>query len=105
LDGPITNYSWAEGIALMTVFMMFFIELMASRFDIFGEQDLEAADPAMDLIRKRSAVGDKASDQEAPYQDSKSNVLPRLSYAGFHHTLGDSAFGQAFCKTNQTLAN
>jgi hypothetical protein len=58
---------------------MFFIELMASRFDIFGEQDLEAGDPAMDLIRRRSTVGGKASDEELPYRDSKSYTFPKLS--------------------------
>lgn len=38
----------------MTIFSMFFIELMASRFDVFGQEchDLEAADPAKDLIRR-----------------------------------------------------
>jgi hypothetical protein len=38
----------------MTVFTMFFIELMASRFDVFGEQhasDLEKSDPAKELMR------------------------------------------------------
>ena len=37
----------------MTVFTMFFIELMAARFDVFGERsnDLEASDPSKDLIR------------------------------------------------------
>ncbi|KAB8295835.1 hypothetical protein EYC80_008657 [Monilinia laxa] len=56
LNGPITQYDWAEGIALMTIFSMFFIELMASRFDVFGEDqhDLEAADPAKDLIKRTS---------------------------------------------------
>lgn len=36
----------------MTIFSMFFIELMASRFDVFGKEshDLEAADPSKDLI-------------------------------------------------------
>ncbi|KAI9648968.1 low-affinity Zn(2+) transporter zrt2 [Ciborinia camelliae] len=60
LTGPITEYDWAEGIALMTIFSMFFIELMASRFDVFGEEshDLEAADPAKDLI-KRSTRNEK----------------------------------------------
>merc|ERR1719355_234857 len=42
LTGPITDYSWAEGIALMTIFTMFFIELMASRFDVFGTHEHEA---------------------------------------------------------------
>jgi hypothetical protein len=38
----------------MTVFTMFFIELMAARFDIFGRDshDLEASDPAQDLMRQ-----------------------------------------------------
>lgn len=38
----------------MTVFVMFFIELLASRFDIFGRPDVEQADPAVDLIRKNT---------------------------------------------------
>jgi zinc transporter 1/2/3 len=38
----------------MTIFVMFFIELMAARFDVFGRQaqDLELSDPARDLTRK-----------------------------------------------------
>lgn len=39
LDGPITAYPWVEGIALMTVFSMFFIELLAARFEIFGQHE------------------------------------------------------------------
>lgn len=39
----------------MTIFSMFFIELMASRFDIFGEHDhdhdVEAVDPSVDIVR------------------------------------------------------
>jgi zinc transporter 1/2/3 len=38
----------------MTIFVMFFIELMAARFDIFGRQahdDGEASDPARDLVK------------------------------------------------------
>lgn len=36
LTGPATDYDWAEGIALMTVFVLFFIELMAMRFATFS---------------------------------------------------------------------
>ncbi|MCJ1279084.1 hypothetical protein MMC21_006906 [Puttea exsequens] len=36
LTGPIIEYDWAEGIALMTIFVIFFIELMAMRFATFG---------------------------------------------------------------------
>jgi hypothetical protein len=50
----------------MTVFVMFFIELMAARFDIFGDADLEADDhdPARELVRRTStAVHDKYTDE------------------------------------------
>jgi hypothetical protein len=59
LTGPITDYDWAEGIALMTIFLMFFIELLAARFDVFGEKahDLEAADPSMNLVRQVETKG------------------------------------------------
>jgi solute carrier family 39 (zinc transporter), member 1/2/3 len=38
----------------MTVFTMFFIELMAARFDIFGSKahDIEANDPSLDVMRQ-----------------------------------------------------
>ncbi|KAL3474714.1 Zinc/iron permease [Aspergillus californicus] len=37
LTGPITEYSWAEGIILMTVVVLFFVELMVMRFSRFGQ--------------------------------------------------------------------
>jgi zinc transporter 1/2/3 len=36
LTGPITDYGWAEGIILMTIFVLFFIELMVMRYGEFG---------------------------------------------------------------------
>ena len=36
LTGPITQYSWVEGIVLMTIFVLFFIELMVMRYGDFG---------------------------------------------------------------------
>ncbi|KAI9708962.1 MAG: hypothetical protein M1820_003656 [Bogoriella megaspora] len=39
LTGPITEYDWAEGICLMSVFVLFFLELMTMRFAKFGEID------------------------------------------------------------------
>ncbi|OKL64030.1 Zinc-regulated transporter 2 [Talaromyces atroroseus] len=32
LTGPITDYSWTEGIVLMTIVVMFFVELMVMRY-------------------------------------------------------------------------
>ncbi|PYI12641.1 ZIP zinc/iron transport family [Aspergillus sclerotiicarbonarius CBS 121057] len=36
LTGPITDYSWVEGIVLMTIVVLFFVELMVMRFARFG---------------------------------------------------------------------
>ncbi|BDD64157.1 hypothetical protein MPDQ_000573 [Monascus purpureus] len=35
LTGPITEYSWPEGIILMTIIVLFFVELMVMRFSHF----------------------------------------------------------------------
>ena len=45
----------------MTIFTMFFIELMASRFYIFGQKshDVEASDPSRDLIRQNEKFQNK----------------------------------------------
>ena len=37
LTGAITDYPWAEGIALMTVFMLFFVELIVMRSGMFDD--------------------------------------------------------------------
>ena len=37
LTGPITEYPWVEGICIMSVFILFFVELMVMRFARFGE--------------------------------------------------------------------
>ncbi|KAH8599712.1 Zinc/iron permease [Bisporella sp. PMI_857] len=55
LTGPITDYDYAQGIVLMTIFLMFFIELLAARFDVFGtshNHDVEALDPSSDYMRQ-----------------------------------------------------
>lgn len=36
LTGPITIYPWPEAIALMTIFLMFFLELMTMRYGNIG---------------------------------------------------------------------
>lgn len=36
LTGPITEYSWVEGIILMTIIVLFFVELMVMRYSRFG---------------------------------------------------------------------
>ncbi|KAL8726723.1 MAG: hypothetical protein Q9166_006518 [cf. Caloplaca sp. 2 TL-2023] len=40
LTGAITEYAWVEGIALMTVFVLFFTEIMAMRFATFDHHHI-----------------------------------------------------------------
>jgi solute carrier family 39 (zinc transporter), member 1/2/3 len=39
LTGPITEYPWVEGIMMMTVFVLFFVELMVMRYARFGDHE------------------------------------------------------------------
>ncbi|KAI9681993.1 MAG: hypothetical protein M1817_000047 [Caeruleum heppii] len=45
LTGPITEYPWVEGITLMTIFVMFFVELLAMRFSTFSHDDPVVVQP------------------------------------------------------------
>ncbi|KAL8661735.1 MAG: hypothetical protein Q9168_008355 [Polycauliona sp. 1 TL-2023] len=71
LTGPITEYDWVEGIALMTIFVLFFTELMAMRFATFDhdpstENELEHQSPPGSKLDGRSSGG---SNGHTPGQD------------------------------------
>ncbi|CAJ2506782.1 Uu.00g079680.m01.CDS01 [Anthostomella pinea] len=72
-DGPINSYDWAAGICLMTIFVMFTIELLASRFDIFGHnhEEAEASDPSLDVLKK----GSLASSSPSPHRHHASDDI------------------------------
>ncbi|RHZ49921.1 low-affinity Zn(2+) transporter ZRT2 [Aspergillus thermomutatus] len=44
LTGPITEYSWVEGIILMTIVVLFFVELMVMRYARFGQGHVHDAE-------------------------------------------------------------
>ena len=76
----------------MTIFLMFFIELMASRFDIFGydeAHDLEATDPALGFIRQNEKFGNGAAQVQAGKQHLLLSCLPITSFSrsDLAHTL------------------
>jgi solute carrier family 39 (zinc transporter), member 1/2/3 len=54
----------------MTIFLMFFIELMAARFDVFGEQehDIERAGPSIHPIKKREKYSDSSTQGQSGKQ-------------------------------------
>lgn len=49
---PITQYDWAEGICLMTVFVMFLAELLLDHFAVGVMHGAGGHDPAMDMIKE-----------------------------------------------------
>ncbi|KAI0103871.1 ZIP zinc/iron transport family [Nemania sp. FL0031] len=56
-DGPIKEYDFAAAITLITVFLMFTVELLVSRFDIFGHShdSPEGVDRPVAILQKGSA--------------------------------------------------
>ncbi|KAI0887553.1 ZIP zinc/iron transport family [Annulohypoxylon maeteangense] len=84
LTGPITSYDWAAGICLMTVFVMFTVELLASRFDFFGHShgdhgdDAKAIDPSVDALRN-GAQGTPMTDRDV---EAGSAIKESASVAG-----------------------
>lgn len=69
LTGPITEYSWVEGIILMTIVVLFFVELMVMRYARFGEGHVhEIAEHHQE---------NTATAVEVPVHDSKEHVPGR----------------------------
>lgn len=69
-DSAIAGYPWPEGIALMTIFLMFFIELLASRFEWNLGQGAHSHDPSRELILTSSK---KQSDVETAVDSTHTN--------------------------------
>lgn len=95
-DSPITSYDWAAGICLMTIFVMFTLELIVSRFDIFGHSHDASSDPSLDVLK----AGDKANGRDVetargsglPNSDGVSYPPGGEDHLGHHreHTENDS---------------
>ncbi|EXJ78534.1 hypothetical protein A1O1_08935 [Capronia coronata CBS 617.96] len=79
LTGPITEYSWVEGIVLMTIFVLFFVELMVMRYGDFGSghsHDEHAS------THTHGSDSDQSEDRElgntsrlSPYKDEAPAIL------------------------------
>ncbi|KAL2013157.1 hypothetical protein VTN00DRAFT_682 [Thermoascus crustaceus] len=79
LTGPITEYSWVEGIILMTIVVLFFVELLVMRYARFGlshQHDLE--DGHYQLEQGANVVGPVESKTHMPGED-------HLGHSREHH--------------------
>ncbi|KAF5970172.1 membrane zinc transporter [Fusarium coicis] len=100
LEDRLGGYDWAEAIALMTVIVMFFVEMLAARLsnaDMEHNHSMEfdhELDPAMDFIAKKQPSnpdienGDRRGSGYAPGGDS------HLAH-GREHKEGDAQGGLA----------
>lgn len=67
LTGPITEYDWVSGIALMTIFVLAFIELMAMRFGMRLHQRNESTGVIRDgNLGKTEAVSSALNHRDTP---------------------------------------
>ncbi|KAI9831820.1 MAG: hypothetical protein M1819_004717 [Sarea resinae] len=86
LTGPINSYDWVEGIALMTIFVLFFVELMAMRWATFADledhPDQLERDKALQLLDKDLTV------------EVHSHLQSQQSHH-HHHTPGDDHLGHS----------
>jgi zinc transporter 1/2/3 len=85
LTGPITEYPWAQGIALMSVFSMFFMEIMTTRyakFESFTGALQQEQGPGMSISSASSSVGKREESDCAPNGHVHSHELaPRAGEA------------------------
>jgi zinc transporter 1/2/3 len=70
LTGVIASYPWPEGIALMTIFVMFFLELMVMRYGNFGGDHEHSHDGG--LSQNQSHDSHSLEESKAPPADIES---------------------------------
>ena len=90
LTGPITEYSWVEGIMLMTITVLFFIELMVMRYARFGNghHDSEQGDVEGQNGTARPYVDEKPENSELPVSahSNGSGSAPTIVDSHNHHS-------------------
>ncbi|CAL5872645.1 uncharacterized protein PFLUO_LOCUS6911 [Penicillium psychrofluorescens] len=91
LTGPIKSYSWVEGIVLMTIIVLFFVELMVMRFSHFGQGHSHDEEEGDD----HSHTDDGPTHLD-PAEESKAAHMPgedHLGHSREHHDADDEEKG------------
>lgn len=97
LMGVIEAYPWAEGIALMTIFLMFFLELMTMRYGNFGGEHSHTG-------HSHAALPQVPSNQDAASMEDCNSTKPNSEGHSHPHTPGEDHLGHARKHTdNSTL--
>ncbi|KAH7126930.1 membrane zinc transporter [Dendryphion nanum] len=91
LTGVITKYPWPEAIALMTVFLMFFLELMTMRYGNFGGDHDHAHSHPATVAPSHIGNGDSLSlEGRSKYTDT-----PEGTNSHGHHVPGEDHLGHS----------
>ncbi|KAL9580790.1 MAG: hypothetical protein Q9212_004287 [Teloschistes hypoglaucus] len=103
LTGPITDYDWVEGICLMTVFVLFFTELMAMRYATFGSSG-DFTDNELEQQSSGTKVVAPTSEQSARKMSIQSAHIPGNDHLGHSsdHQDNDVVETKAFATTHRT---
>lgn len=80
-DAAIAGYPWPEGIALMTIFLMFFIELLASRYE-WNVEGAHSHDPAQELIMTSSKKHSDVETATAAEITTTTNAIASQNHHG-----------------------
>ena len=85
LTGTITDYSWVEGIVLMTIFALFFVELMVMRYGNFGGGHAHSHDHshAQSHSRPSSPARQQSADLPSHAYSELESQVPTESKTGF----------------------
>ncbi|KAF2654135.1 low-affinity zinc ion transporter-like protein [Lophiostoma macrostomum CBS 122681] len=92
LEGVITKYPWPEGIALMTIFVMFFLELMTMRYASFGEEDGHGHSHSHSPTVAHTSAGDSISLEG---RNKYADIPEGGDNQHHHHTPGDDHLGHS----------
>ncbi len=86
LTGPITSYDWPEGIALMTIFVLFFVELMAMRYATFGHthSHSNSSDPETPSTTRPVSVKPPSTHLHSPTRNNHTPGSDHLSHTRSH---------------------
>ncbi|KAG9567724.1 ZIP zinc/iron transport family, partial [Aureobasidium melanogenum] len=101
LTGPITEYDWVEGIVLMTIFVLFFVELMTMRYAKFGHShEHDDLEPQDELGIKPEPFTDGKKPEIHDHADPAYEMPGRVSTSTAHcpttpHARGDDHLGHA----------
>ncbi|KNG47257.1 membrane zinc transporter [Stemphylium lycopersici] len=110
LTGVIAAYPWPEGIALMTIFLMFFLELMTMRYAKFGNGHGHSHEPSHTHAPIPVTSSDSTSIRESKEEDLECGNNPNLrgedhlGHSRHHTSVGEYKPEQAQLTTTESYA-